>query len=372
MGSLSQILDNIDDVPALPDSAPALITALMAEEPNLKRIIEIIRRDEGLTTAILRRANSAAWGVPGRTFDIGQSVRRLGVRPLIRMALETQVGSGMLEAGTAYGLQRLAAWRGALFGGLAAEFLAETEPERTGGIEPGLAFSTGLLRDIGKLVIDQLVLKNPDNTIDPGAATAEAVDDVDGDAAAQGRAERVPPPPPPLPDTSFLEVERDRFGADHAALGAELATRWKLPDEMISAIAAHHEPAPPGDAAHSSLHDLIHAADTMSLWAGLAIGHDGLRYPVATHVQRGLLRSPRRVESWMAEVWTRYGSVTSELDPQATDANANSGSLALALNGSLAQPTRSDNPVTAPDNGSGDAPPARTPDAPATPGRNAA
>lgn len=319
MDSLSDMLDTIDDVPALPDSSPALMAALMCDDPDMDAVAELIRRDEGLTAAVLRCANSAAWGVPGRTFDVVQSVRRLGARTLIRVALQAQVGSTMMDAGGAYGLQRRAAWRGSLFGGLAAEMLAENEADRVGSIDPGLAFSTGLLRDIGKLVIDRLVEADPGRSIDPGMT------DADDDA--------------PVPTAgSFLVVERARFGADHAALGAALAARWKLPTDMIGAIAGHHEPAPPGDPDHHPLHDLVHAADTMCLWAGLSIGHDGLRYPIAEHVQRGILRSPRRVEAWIAEVWTRFTAVAGDIESRCGDQADRDGAKALALNGSLEPP----------------------------------
>jgi putative nucleotidyltransferase with HDIG domain len=38
-----------------------------------------------------------------------------------------------------------------------------------------------------------------------------------------------------------LEAERRELGIDHAELGAELARRWRLPDETADAIASHHD-----------------------------------------------------------------------------------------------------------------------------------
>ena len=75
---------------------------------------------------------------------------------------------------------------------------------------------------------------------------------------------------------------------------------------IADAIEAHHSPAPTDDPDHSDLHDVVHAADAMCLWAGVATGHDGLRYPLAPHVQEHILKSARRVERVMADTWERF------------------------------------------------------------------
>jgi len=282
----------IERLPSLPGSGGAILGALLAPEPDLRSVERIVRHDEGLTTAVLRRANSAACGVPGRTFNVSEAVTRLGRRPLIRIALEQQLTETLAGVGRAYGLRRQDAWAGALFGALAAELLAAGED----GVDPGLAFTCALLRDIGKLAVDAMLL--PDEAAGLGSG---------GDERTR----------------SFLELERDRLGADHAEIGAMLARRWELPEEVAAAIAAHHAPAPPDDERHDPLHDVVHAADAMGLWAGMATGHDGLRYPLAEHVQERILRSNRRVESVMAETWERFRELTHQT---AAEADAEAGS----------------------------------------------
>src|SRR5205085_7706773 len=41
---------------------------------------------------------------------------------------------------------------------------------------------------------------------------------------------------------SWLARERRLFGADHAFMGAFLAARWQLPDDLADAIRLHHLP----------------------------------------------------------------------------------------------------------------------------------
>ena len=54
---------------------------------------------------------------------------------------------------------------------------------------------------------------------------------------------------------------------------------------------------------HDSLFDIVHAADVICLWTGLATGCDGLQYQLADHVRTGILRRRDRAEGYMAEMW---------------------------------------------------------------------
>jgi HD-like signal output (HDOD) protein len=38
----------------------------------------------------------------------------------------------------------------------------------------------------------------------------------------------------------FVEAETERFGFDHTMLGGAIATRWNLPESLVSVIANHH------------------------------------------------------------------------------------------------------------------------------------
>lgn len=51
---------------------------------------------------------------------------------------------------------------------------------------------------------------------------------------------------PPVPPAGPLDEER-LFGTDHVRVGAYVARRWGLGDELADAIAAHHDPEAPHD-----------------------------------------------------------------------------------------------------------------------------
>jgi len=74
----------------------------------------------------------------------------------------------------------------------------------------------------------------------------------------------------------FVEAEQRILGIDHAELGAFLADRWNLPDEVVEIVRWHHEPEK--FSGRNPAGDLVHVADALCILGGIGIGTDGLRY----------------------------------------------------------------------------------------------
>jgi hypothetical protein len=85
-----------------------------------------------------------------------------------------------------------------------------------------------------------------------------------------------------------VDAERALLGFDHAAAGAALAERWKLPPALVDAIAHHHDPfrAAPD---HAALACAAHVSEALCLTLGIGVGGDGLLFeldPAALDVPR--------------------------------------------------------------------------------------
>ena len=282
MAGLIERLEHVGDLPALPHAAGRVIAALTNNERDPDEIAQLISVDEALSLAVVRRANSAAFGVPGKEFNVAQAIVRLGEVELRRIVLNAQASPMMIAAGRAFGLRRGSLWRGAIGGAVAAELIAKQQ----GGIDPQFCYLAALFRDIGKLALDAHF----------------------GDEYSANIAKRL------AAQDSFAEAERQEFGVDHAQIGAELARRWGLPDRVARAIGFHHAPPPPG-VEHDPLFDIVHGADVLCLWAGLGVGDDGLHYRVAEHLRESseVLRHRRAAEAVTAETWTRVKQIEHEL-----------------------------------------------------------
>lgn len=272
MADMNDILSRIERLPALPASVLQLTAMLTDGRAHLGELEAIARRDEALTAAILRCGNSARYGRPGRVFDLRESLVRLGGKTLLKLVLEHKVAGMFKDAGAAYGLMRGAMWRGSLGGAIATELLSD----RIKSPDADVCFLCAMLRDVGKLALDAHY----------GPQYISLV-------SAHLRADR-----------TFVEAERAALGYDHAALGAELASRWGLPQRLCDAIRHHHEP-PENPPLHDNLFDLVHAGDIICLWAGLAVGYDGLQYRLAPHVRMRLRLDRHEAETDIAQTWAR-------------------------------------------------------------------
>lgn len=276
--SLIDTIEETEGLPAMPDVVARAFAIARDETAGVAELERVVSRDEALAAAVVRRGNSAALGVPGRTLDLPRCLARLGRRGALAVIVEQNVSPMLDDAGEAYGLRRRALWRSALFGALAAERLAP----RASGVDPGEAYVAALLRDVGKLAVEAHLRET---------GRYDVLDVACGDG-------------------SFLGAERGAFGVDHAEAGALLAAKWGMPGRIQGAIRFHHGP-PEGDG-HDALFDVVHAADVLCLGTGLGAGHDGLRYTLAPHVRRTLLPSLSVVESVTASSMEALQGVESE------------------------------------------------------------
>ena len=280
MAGVVDILEKVCELPALPSSALRIVSMLTDDEQNLKEVAEIVRQDEAMAMTVLRRANSARYGRSGRVFSLEESIVRLGTRMLMRVAMEQNAMGLFAEGGSSYGLRRGALWRGAMGGALAAEEIAK----RRSYPEADLCFLCGLLRDVGKLVLDAYVIAEHGGVMQVEVQHGH----------------------------TFLEAEQALFSADHTEIGAELARRWRLPQRIINAIRFHHAP-PFEEPDHDLLYSIVHASDVICLWAGLAIGYDGLQYELCPHVRDELFVNRDQAEQLMTLTWSRLTELEADM-----------------------------------------------------------
>jgi HD-like signal output (HDOD) protein len=280
---MNDILRHVDDLPAFPAVVARAASMLTDPDSTLADVERIVKQDEALAAAVLKRGNSARYGASGRTFNLNQSLGRIGRAAAMELVMNMKLSSFMERGGEAYGLRRRAMWQGALFGAVCAEHIART----LGKSDPGVAYLCGLMRDVGKLAIDCYCMHHRPDLL-CGSTT---------------------------PDKPYIDCERDALGVDHAEVGAALAERWELPSPVSDAIRFHHQPPPFDDPRHSDLFDIVHAADILCLGTGLGVGNDGLRYRLASHVRQSILPTHHAAAEFTAASWAELVALEPALAP---------------------------------------------------------
>lgn len=205
--TLGELISNINSISSLPLIYNRLNDAINHPRTSVKDIAQIISEDPGLTARILKLANSTMYGFSG-VDSISRAVTLIGTRELRDLALATSVLNNFpsipddLLNMEKYRQHSLAC--GAYARNIAV-YLREPSIEKF--------FVAGILHDIGHLVMCAIV---PDSV-----------------RLICDRSE----------DNAVCRVENDVLGFDHAAVGGELLTSWKIPRNISELVSFHHSPA---------------------------------------------------------------------------------------------------------------------------------
>ncbi len=137
----------------LPASATRLAALVADEIPDVARIVEVVSYDQALTAALLRRANSSWSASRSEITTVKDAVVRIGVGPVVALALSVNVRDRLSAPVPAYGLAEGDLWNHSVAATLAAECLMRVAPRRLPTETPTAA----LLHDVGKLVMARFV-----------------------------------------------------------------------------------------------------------------------------------------------------------------------------------------------------------------------
>jgi putative nucleotidyltransferase with HDIG domain len=223
--------------------SPTLVTQLLQvfREPDkeVDEVVRLISYEPALTAEILKRCNSSYFAGQEPVGDIFESVSRLGFYEVYQLVVALfGAGTKSLE-GAAEGLDVEELWHHSVTTAVAASILAEDIEE-----SKPVAFTAGLLHDIGKLVL----------------ASVERA----RYAAILKLAERENIP--------LIVKEREAFGTDHSEVGGDLMAHWELPEEVVVAVRYHHDSAAGGG--FNRLGTVVELADLIAL--GLDQGTEGV------------------------------------------------------------------------------------------------
>jgi putative nucleotidyltransferase with HDIG domain len=140
-----------DFLPPAFELIPRILVLLDDPETNSDTLADVIRVDAGLTTDVMRVANSSAYGGGTRTDSLSQAIIRLGLREIYRL-LTTIIASPTVMNLDGFGFERAGLWQHSVVCAIAAQILSRN----VSGQDSEVAYTAGLLHDIGKVVMAQV------------------------------------------------------------------------------------------------------------------------------------------------------------------------------------------------------------------------
>jgi putative nucleotidyltransferase with HDIG domain len=231
--SQTDIVFDIDEaihqVKPIPQVALKIIRMILDDEYAIREVGSEIRRDQVISGKVLNLCNSAVMGLKTVVDSIDRALVLVGEKQLLKIVVTASVQSLFPQSCQGYSLCKGGIFYHAVGTALVAQKLAEI----TGKAAPDVAYTAGLLHDIGKIPLDQVMASNAPffyrYTQEKG--------------------------------TELCETERLKFGIDHTEAGMRLGKLWELPDNLNHVIANHHRPeASPED---EELVTIVYLADLL-------------------------------------------------------------------------------------------------------------
>ena len=200
-------LDKISDLPTMLNIALEIERLAKDPKTSISKISKIIKVDPALTGKILRISNSALYASSKESTTIQQSIARIGFDEVRRIAVSIAVLNSFKNNHVAY--ERF--WIHSITTAyIATELVSLTKLE----VNSSEVFSCGILHDIGILILDQYFTEFYSKVFSISAKRK----------------------------FELQLVEKKILGITHSEVGAHVFQNWKLPDNIIDAVAYHHLP----------------------------------------------------------------------------------------------------------------------------------
>lgn len=203
--NLIKLINGIEELPEMPEVIIKIEDECSKPSISINKIASLISADIGLSAKILQVVNSAFFGLPTKIADLEQAVSFLGLNTVRALILFLK-------------LHRVEYYK-TDFASFIKEVLQHSlivanytrmiyEYETRNAIIGKEAFAAGMLHDVGKLAL----LKHPEYK-----------------ALLDGKSRQ-----------SLHKIEYEKFNVTHADVGAYLLAIWNIPNNIVEAVAFHH------------------------------------------------------------------------------------------------------------------------------------
>jgi HD-like signal output (HDOD) protein len=202
-------IDDICDLPTIPKIGFKIVELASDPDVSIEQLTNAINQDPSLAARILKVANSPFYGAARHVNSMQLALVILGLNEVRNIAMGVTFFNAMKSLSPKVSKYRETFWHHSAACGMVARILGRKLDIQSESTD----FIAGLLHDMGKIVIDASF----------GSKIGPHLDKASKDS-------------PPV-----IEAELELLGVTHEKIGAWLAEKWSLPDEICDAIAYHHE-----------------------------------------------------------------------------------------------------------------------------------
>ncbi len=269
---------------ALPP-CPAVLSkvAELSRDPGstARDLGRIIATDEALASRLIRRVNSAYYGLRGTISTVTQAVVILGYQEIRNTVYAVQTEQVFRDQAGSGNSDVLALWDHSLqVAVLAREFSYQVRHP-----VPEEVFVGGIIHDIGQVIMSTVL--GEEYRRFKARAHADGLD--------------------------LAAAEAEAFGADHARIGWELTSKWDFPESLQVAVRCHHQLAE-SDEELIGIAPMVLAGNVVCIARERGASGAGALNGIPGRVRELLRLDLVRLEECMASAAQEYGRIRGSFD----------------------------------------------------------
>jgi putative nucleotidyltransferase with HDIG domain len=259
----------------------SVIQVLYNPATSATELAQVFECDPPLTAKLLKAANSAFYGTSTSINSLRRAVVTLGFDTIKELVATVTMSQFFIESDNKGGLDRRGLWIHSVAVARTAQFIST----HYGSGRPDVAYTVGLLHDIGKIVLTILFPVQYDRVV---ALAAEK-------------------------GCRIILAERRVLNADHCIVGRVLCEAWNLPGDIKNAVSFHNDPLDSSGDDYQLIR-LIHLSDIMARIAGIGNPGDAV-VPTPSPAALSLLGpTPEKIQANYEEVLADLEAAKSEIE----------------------------------------------------------
>jgi HD-like signal output (HDOD) protein/chemotaxis receptor (MCP) glutamine deamidase CheD len=207
---MADIQQAIETIRPIPQVALKVLRIIKDGDYDIQKITEEVKKDQVISARTIQLCNSAMFSKRHEVVSLDHALVFLGQELFIKLVISAAVKSYYDQCGNGYSLCKGGLYHHAIGTAMIAEKIVGLTKDTV----PAIAYTAGLIHDIGKVVLDQYI----------SAAYPMLYREFQNNA------------------TDLIEAETRILGMDHTRIGGLLAKKWSLPAPLVEVIRFHHQP----------------------------------------------------------------------------------------------------------------------------------
>ncbi len=208
MDIFEKIIRSVDDFPTLPTIFSALAEVMTDPRSTFSDAANVISRDQASAMKILKVANSAFYGFPGKIDTISQAIFYIGFEEVKNIIITISIWDIFKSSSSHSGFNIVDLWKHSIGVGVASRTIAKTI--KAENVEN--CFIAGIIHDIGKLLFIRYLGNEYIKVIDFACEN----------------------------NLNIRDAESDMLGITHTIAGELIGEKWKMPLNIKNAIRYHY------------------------------------------------------------------------------------------------------------------------------------